>query len=110
MFLHCRGNFEQFEEMYEQRRTEVNKAAEKYEKQIKAAKRSGNKANQVWQSCTLSFLAVFNDRGCDKQLPREQAGSRCVADEMIMDAVNALALCCLLRVKTQPVSRLHQLS
>ncbi len=42
-----RGNFEQFEEMYEQKRTEVNKAAEKYEKQIKAAKRSGNKANQV---------------------------------------------------------------
>lgn len=42
-----RGNFEQFEDMYEQRRTEVNKAAEKYEKQIKAAKRSGNKANQV---------------------------------------------------------------
>ena len=42
-----RGNFEQFEEMYEQRRTEVNKAAEKYEKQIKAAKRSGNKSNQV---------------------------------------------------------------
>ncbi len=33
--------------MYEQKRTEVNKAADKYEKQIKAAKRSGNKANQV---------------------------------------------------------------
>jgi len=33
--------------MYEQKRTEVNKAAEKYEKAIKAAKRSGNKANQV---------------------------------------------------------------
>ena len=42
-----RGNFAQFEEMYEQKRTEVNKAAEKYEKAIKAAKRSGNKANQV---------------------------------------------------------------
>mmetsp|Transcript_17779 Transcript_17779/g.53537 ORF Transcript_17779/g.53537 Transcript_17779/m.53537 type:complete len:803 (+) Transcript_17779:248-2656(+) len=41
-----RGNFAQFEEMYEQKRTEVNKAADKYEKQIKAAKRSGNKANQ----------------------------------------------------------------
>ena len=33
--------------MYEQKRTEVNKAAEKYEKAMKAAKRSGNKANQV---------------------------------------------------------------
>lgn len=32
--------------MYEQRRTEVNKAADKFEKQMKAAKRSGNKANQ----------------------------------------------------------------
>lgn len=42
----CRGNFLQFEEMYDQRRTEVNKAADKFEKQMKAAKRSGNKANQ----------------------------------------------------------------
>jgi hypothetical protein len=36
----------QFEEMYEQKRKEVNKAAEKFEKQLKAAKRSGSKANQ----------------------------------------------------------------
>ena len=36
----------QFEEMYEQRRKEVNKTAEKFEKQLKAAKRSGSKANQ----------------------------------------------------------------
>lgn len=41
-----RGNFSQFEEMYDQRRTEVNKAADKFEKQMKAAKRSGNRANQ----------------------------------------------------------------
>ncbi|EIE25084.1 P-loop containing nucleoside triphosphate hydrolase protein [Coccomyxa subellipsoidea C-169] len=41
-----RGNFAQFEEMYEQKRKEVNKAAEKFEKQLKAAKRSGSKANQ----------------------------------------------------------------
>ncbi|CAL8461952.1 g1483 [Coccomyxa elongata] len=40
-----RGNFAQFEEMYEQKRKEVNKAAEKFEKQLRAAKRSGNKAN-----------------------------------------------------------------
>jgi ATP-binding cassette subfamily F protein 1 len=32
--------------MYEQKRKEVNKAAEKFEKQLKAAKRSGSKANQ----------------------------------------------------------------
>lgn len=41
-----RGNFAQFDEMYEQKRREVNKAAEKYEKQIKAAKKTGNKAAQ----------------------------------------------------------------
>lgn len=39
-----RGNFAQFEEMYEQRRREVNKEFEKYQKQIKAAKKSGSKA------------------------------------------------------------------
>jgi ATP-binding cassette subfamily F protein 1 len=31
--------------MYEQKRKEVNKAAEKFEKQLKAAKKSGSKAN-----------------------------------------------------------------
>lgn len=36
--------------MYEQKRTEVNKSAEKFEKEMKAAKRSGNKANQVRHS------------------------------------------------------------
>ena len=41
-----RGHFGQFEEMYDQRRREVNKAAEKYEKQIKAAKKTGSKAAQ----------------------------------------------------------------
>lgn len=30
-----RGNFSQFEEMYEQKRSQVNKAAEKVEKQMK---------------------------------------------------------------------------
>ena len=40
-----RGVLVQFEEMYEQKRKEVNKAAEKFEKQLKAAKKSGSKAN-----------------------------------------------------------------
>jgi ATP-binding cassette subfamily F protein 1 len=39
-----RGNFAMFEEMYEQRRTEANKAFEKYEKQLKVAKASSSKA------------------------------------------------------------------
>ncbi len=48
-----RGNFAQFDEMYEQKRREVNKAAEKYEKQIKAAKKTGNKAAQDKVSCPV---------------------------------------------------------
>lgn len=39
-----RGNFGQFEEMYEQRRREANKAFDKYEKQVKAAKATSSKA------------------------------------------------------------------
>jgi len=39
-----RGNFGSFEEMYEQRRREANRAFEKYEKQLKAAKASSSKA------------------------------------------------------------------
>ena len=39
-----RGNFAQFEEMYDQRRREQNKVAEKFEKQLKIAKKSGSKA------------------------------------------------------------------
>ncbi|MEW5312400.1 MAG: hypothetical protein WDW38_004039 [Sanguina aurantia] len=43
-----KGNFAQFEEMYEQKRREVNKAYDKFEKQLKAAKQSGksSKLNQ----------------------------------------------------------------
>lgn len=44
--------------MYEQKRKEVNKAAEKFEKQLKAAKKSGSKANtdKVCLSLCLSLL------------------------------------------------------
>lgn len=44
------GNFEAFEDMYEQKRRENNKKFETFEKQMKAAKKSGSKANQdkVW--------------------------------------------------------------
>lgn len=41
-----RGNFVQFEEMYEQKRREMNKEFEKYQKQLKAAKKSGSKEKQ----------------------------------------------------------------
>ncbi|TQD79628.1 hypothetical protein C1H46_034805 [Malus baccata] len=41
-----RGNFDDFETGYEQRRKEVNKKFEIYDKQLKAAKRSGNRVQQ----------------------------------------------------------------
>lgn len=41
-----RGNFDAFESGYEQKRKESNKKFEVYEKQLKAAKRSGNRAQQ----------------------------------------------------------------
>jgi len=41
-----RGSFQDFEKMYEQRRVEANKAFERYEKQMRAAKQSGEKSNQ----------------------------------------------------------------
>lgn len=53
-----RGHFGQFEEMYDQRRREVNKAAEKYEKQIKAAKKTGSKAAQ--DKVSLQLLGNSN--------------------------------------------------
>lgn len=47
MKLHMyRGNFDDFESGYEQRRKEKNKEFEKYDKQLKAAKRSGNQVQQ----------------------------------------------------------------
>lgn len=50
-----RGNFAQFEEMYEQRRREANKTFEKYEKQLKAAKATSNrdKVDKVQQSAKM---------------------------------------------------------
>ncbi|KAJ0075018.1 hypothetical protein Patl1_34394 [Pistacia atlantica] len=41
-----RGNFDDFESGYEQRRKEMNKKFEIYEKQVRAAKRSGNRVQQ----------------------------------------------------------------
>mmetsp|Transcript_28799 Transcript_28799/g.52898 ORF Transcript_28799/g.52898 Transcript_28799/m.52898 type:complete len:685 (-) Transcript_28799:233-2287(-) len=41
-----KGNFAQFDEMYEQKRREVNKAYEKFQKQLKAAKTSGKNAKE----------------------------------------------------------------
>ena len=60
--LHAyKGNFAQFEEMYDQRRREVNKAYEKYEKQLRAAKTSGKNAKQNQEKVRLPLNHPFYD-------------------------------------------------
>ncbi|KAK8655204.1 hypothetical protein V6N13_107794 [Hibiscus sabdariffa] len=53
-----RGNFDDFESGYEQRRKEMNKKFEIYEKQVKAAKRSGNRAQQEKVKDRAKFAAA----------------------------------------------------
>ncbi|CAL5197562.1 unnamed protein product [Lathyrus oleraceus] len=53
-----RGNFDAFESGYEQRRREVNKKYEIYDKQLKAARRTGNKAQQDKVKDRAKFAAA----------------------------------------------------
>uniref|UniRef100_A0A7N0RGY2 ABC transporter domain-containing protein n=1 Tax=Kalanchoe fedtschenkoi TaxID=63787 RepID=A0A7N0RGY2_KALFE len=53
-----RGNFDDFESGYEQRRKEVNKKFEVYDKQIKAAKRTGSRAQQEKVKDRAKFAAA----------------------------------------------------
>lgn len=53
-----RGNFGDFESGYEQRRKEMNKKFEIYDKQMKAAKRSGNRAQQDKVKDRAKFVAA----------------------------------------------------
>ncbi|CAN6897885.1 unnamed protein product [Brassica oleracea] len=53
-----RGNFDGFETGYEQRRKEMNKKFEIYDKQVKAAKRSGNRAQQEKVKDKAKFTAA----------------------------------------------------
>ncbi|CAE6076259.1 unnamed protein product [Arabidopsis arenosa] len=53
-----RGNFDGFESGYEQRRKEMNKKYDVYEKQIKAAKRTGNRAQQEKVKDRAKFTAA----------------------------------------------------
>ncbi|XP_057501392.1 ABC transporter F family member 4-like [Actinidia eriantha] len=53
-----RGNFDDFESGYEQRRKEMNKKFEVYEKQVKAAKRSGSRAQQEKVKDRAKFAAT----------------------------------------------------
>uniref|UniRef100_A0A0C9RI79 TSA: Wollemia nobilis Ref_Wollemi_Transcript_18747_2680 transcribed RNA sequence n=1 Tax=Wollemia nobilis TaxID=56998 RepID=A0A0C9RI79_9CONI len=52
-----RGNFDSFESGYEQKRKETNKKYEIYEKQMKAAKRSGNRVQQEKVKDRAKFVA-----------------------------------------------------
>ncbi|GMH15944.1 hypothetical protein Nepgr_017785 [Nepenthes gracilis] len=59
MKLHLyRGNFDDFESGYEQRRKEMNKKFEVYDKQVKAAKRSGNQVQQQKVKDRAKFAAA----------------------------------------------------
>ncbi|CAI9776638.1 unnamed protein product [Fraxinus pennsylvanica] len=53
-----RGNFDDFESGYEQRRKEMNKKFEIYDKQVKAARRSGNRAQQEKVKDRAKFAAA----------------------------------------------------
>ncbi|PON73766.1 Phosphonate C-P lyase system [Parasponia andersonii] len=53
-----RGNFDDFESGYEQRRKEMNKKFEIFDKQMKAAKRSGNRAQQDKVKDRAKFVAA----------------------------------------------------
>ena len=53
-----RGNFDEFESGYEQRRKEMNKKFEIYDKQVKAAKRSGNRVQQEKVKDRAKFAAA----------------------------------------------------
>ncbi|ERN13592.1 hypothetical protein AMTRI_Chr06g177730 [Amborella trichopoda] len=53
-----RGNFDDFETGYEQKRKESNKKFEIYEKQVKAAKRTGSKAQQDKVKNRAKFVAT----------------------------------------------------
>ena len=53
-----RGNFDEFEVGYEQKRKEANKKFETYDKQIKAAKRSGSRVQQEKVKDKAKFVAA----------------------------------------------------
>ena len=71
-----RGNFEQFEEMYDQRRREVNKVADKFDKAMRAAKRSGGKAAQekVVKGAASQAKSKAKGRGRGVEEEEEAAG------------------------------------
>ncbi|KEH21811.1 putative adenosinetriphosphatase [Medicago truncatula] len=61
-----RGNFDAFESGYEQRRREANKKYETFDKQLKAARRTGNKAQQDKVKDRAKFAAAKESKSKSK--------------------------------------------
>ncbi|KAK4584709.1 hypothetical protein RGQ29_022427 [Quercus rubra] len=74
-----RGNFDDFESGYEQRRKEMNKKFENYEKQIKAAKRSGSRVQQEKVKDRAKFNAA-------KEASKSKAKGKVDEDEPLPEA------------------------
>ncbi|KAJ7967974.1 ABC transporter F family-like protein [Quillaja saponaria] len=74
-----RGNFDDFESGYEQRRKEMNKKFEIYEKQMKAAKRSGNRAQQEKVKDRAKFVAA-------KEASKNKGKGKVDEDEALLEA------------------------
>ncbi|KAF8379011.1 hypothetical protein HHK36_028438 [Tetracentron sinense] len=74
-----RGNFDDFESGYEQRRKEMNKKFEIYDKQVKAAKRTGNRAQQEKVKDRAKFAAA-------KEASKNKAKGKVDEDEPALEA------------------------
>ncbi|KAI3453565.1 hypothetical protein Pfo_010228 [Paulownia fortunei] len=73
-----RGNFNDFETGYEQRRKERNKKFEIYDKQVKAAKRSGSRAQQEKVKDRAKFTAA-------KEASKNKGKGKVDEDEPLQD-------------------------
>ncbi|CAI9781642.1 unnamed protein product [Fraxinus pennsylvanica] len=74
-----RGNFDDFESGYEQRRKEMNKKFEIYDKQVKAARRSGSRAQQEKVKDRAKFAA-------SKEASKNKSKGKVDEDEPVHEA------------------------
>ncbi|XP_022967736.1 ABC transporter F family member 4-like [Cucurbita maxima] len=74
-----RGNFDGFESGYEQRRKEMNKKFEIYDKQVKAAKRSGSRAQQEKVKDRAKFAAA-------KEASKNKSRGKVNEDDLLPEA------------------------
>ncbi|KAL2511557.1 ABC transporter F family member 4 [Abeliophyllum distichum] len=74
-----RGNFNEFESGYEQRRKEMNKKFEIYDKQVKAARRSGNRVQQEKVRDRAKFAAA-------KEASKNKSKGKVDEDEPVREA------------------------